>query len=540
MQKNEEIIIDITDITDEGSGVGRYEGMAVFVPMTAVGDRVRAKLLKVKKNCAYARAEEILISSPDREENTCPCFRQCGGCVFRHISYEAECRLKQKRVYEAVKRIGGVDMPPEPIIPSDSPDRYRNKAQYPVAEDGSVGFYAFHSHRIVKCGGCALQPEIFGKIAETFSGWAAENKISVYDEEKHKGLLRHLYIRLAEKTGEIMVCVVINGSSLPFWDDLVSRLCALCGERLKSVQININREKTNVILGKECKVIYGGKYITDVLCGVKVRLSPLSFYQVNRGTAEKLYRKAAEYAEPDGKAVLDLYCGAGTIGLSMADRAEKIIGAEIVPEAVYDARFNAKLNGIENAEFICADAADAAAELAARGIQPSAVIVDPPRKGCSSELIEIIAQKFRPERVVYVSCDPATLARDIKLFGERGYRLNEYTPVDMFPRTGHVETVVLLSKGEIDSNKVRVEFSLEDMDMSGFQKGATYEQIKAYVLEHSGLKVSSLYISQVKRKCGIIERDNYNKPKSEDAKQPQCPLEKELAIRAALEHFGMI
>ena len=446
MQKNEEIIIDITDITDEGSGVGRYEGMAVFVPMTAVGDRVRAKLLKVKKNCAYAKAEEILTPSPDRAENTCPYFRQCGGCVLRHISYKAECRLKQKRVYEAVKRIGGVDMPPKPIIPSDSPDRYRNKAQYPVAQDGSVGFYAFRSHRIVKCGDCALQPEIFGKIAETFSGWAAENKISVYSEEKHKGLLRHLYIRLAEKTGEIMVCIVINGGSLPAADILVSRFSALCGERLKSVQLNINREKTNVILGRECKVIYGEKYITDFLCGVKVRLSPLSFYQVNRGTAEKLYKKAAEYAEPDGKVILDLYCGAGTIGLSMAQRAEKIVGAEIVPEAVEDARFNANLNGTENAEFICADAADAAAELVARGIQPSVVIVDPPRKGCSAELIDIIAQKFLPERVVYVSCDPATLARDIKLFGEKGYRLLEYTPVDMFPRTGHVETVVLMSK----------------------------------------------------------------------------------------------
>ena len=449
MQKNQEIIIDITDITDEGSGVGRYEGMAVFVPMTAVGDRVRAKLLKVKKNCAYAKAEEILVASPDREENTCPYFRQCGGCVLRHISYKAECRIKQKRVYEAVKRIGGADMPPKPIIPSDSPDRYRNKAQYPVAQDGSVGFYAFRSHRIVKCGDCALQPEIFGKIAEIFSGWAAENKISVYDELSHKGLLRHLYIRLAEKTGEIMVCIVINGGSLPAADILVSRFSALCGESLKSVQLNINREKTNVILGKECKVIYGEKYITDVLCGVRVRLSPLSFYQVNRSTAEKLYKKAAEYAEPDGKVILDLYCGAGTIGLSMAGRAKKIIGAEIVPEAVEDAQFNANLNGTENAEFICADAADAAAELAARGIQPSAVIVDPPRKGCSAELIDIITQKFRPERVVYVSCDPATLARDIKLFGERGYRLNEYTPVDMFPRTGHVETVALLLSSRI-------------------------------------------------------------------------------------------
>lgn len=446
MRKNEEVIIDITDVTNEGSGVGKYEGMAVFVPMTAVGDRIRAKILKVKSSYAFAKAEEIIIPSPDRAENDCPSFRQCGGCAFRHITYEAECRIKYNKVYETMKRIGGTDIKPQPIIRSDSPDRYRNKAQYPVAADGSVGFYAFHSHRIVKCGCCALQPEIFGKITAECSEWAAENRISIYDEQSGKGLLRHIYLRLAEKTNEIMFCAVINGEKLPFAEKLISRLKTVCGNNLKSVQLNINKAKTNVILGCECRVLYGDKYITDILCGIKVRLSPLSFYQVNRGMAEKLYEKAAAYAEPNGKVILDLYCGAGTIGLSLADRAKQIIGAEIVPEAVRDARFNARLNGIENAEFICADAGTAAGMLAKRGVSPSVVILDPPRKGCPPELIETVAEAFKPEKVVYVSCDPATLARDVRLFAEKGYTLKEYTPADMFPRTSHVETVVLMSK----------------------------------------------------------------------------------------------
>ena len=446
MKKNDELILNITDTTAEGSGVGKYEGMAIFVPLTAVGDKVKTKILKVKKSYAYGKAMEILEPSPERIEPDCPVFNKCGGCVYRHINYRAECKLKSNKIYEVIKRIGGVDMKPEPILFEENTEHYRNKAQYPVSEEGLAGFYAFHSHRIIPCNNCLLQPEIFAEIVKVAEAWIRKYNISIYDETKHKGLLRHIYIRRAEMTGEIMFTAVINGEFLPFAKELTEHLKALCGENLKSVQININKENTNVILGNECKVIYGEAYITDILCGVKVRLSPLSFYQVNRKMAEKLYQKAAEYAQPKNKTVLDLYCGAGTIGLSMAKTAKSIIGVEIVPEAIEDAKFNAELNGIKNTRFICADAAKAAEQLAKEGTEADVVIVDPPRKGCTPELIETISNHFSPERVVYVSCDPATLARDIKIFTEQGYELKEYTPADLFPRTAHVETVALLCR----------------------------------------------------------------------------------------------
>ena len=446
MKKNDEFIIDITDVTNEGSGVGKYEGMAVFVPLTAVGDTVKVKALKVKKTYTFGKLVEIISPSIDRIENDCEAFNKCGGCVYRHISYEAECKLKENKVYEVIKRIGGVDMKPQPIIPSISIYGYRNKAQYPVSGEGKVGFYAFHSHRIIPCADCSLQPRIFSKIVAVTEDWIKENNISIYEEEKHRGLLRHIYLRLAEVTNEIMFTAVINGDKLPFADRLIESLKSLCGENLKSVQININKKDTNVILGDKCEVLYGEPYITDVLCGIKVRLSALSFYQVNRTMAEKLYEKAAEYAKPESRNILDLYCGAGTIGLSMAGSAKSIIGVEIIPEAIADAEFNARNNGIKNAEFICGDATTAANDLKKRKIHPNTVIVDPPRKGCTPELIATITNDFSPERVVYVSCDPATLARDIKIFGENGYSLIEYTPVDLFPRTSHVESVVLLSK----------------------------------------------------------------------------------------------
>ena len=446
MQKNETVTLEITDVTNEGSGVGKADGLAIFVPMTAPGDIAEVKLLKVKKNLAYGKVETILTPSPDRREIDCPSFRQCGGCAFRHISYEAECRIKYQKVYETVKRIGGIDLKPMPILAASRVDHYRNKAQYPVSPDGKVGFFAPRSHRIVPCENCVLQPDLFREIATVFCEWVTSHDIPVYEEQSGKGLLRHLYLRLAEQTGEIMVCIVINGDTLPFSDALIEKLLALCGGKLKSVQINLNEKNTNVILGETCVCLYGEPTVTDILCDNKVRLSPLSFYQVNRDMAEVLYRKAAEYTDPDGKVILDLYCGAGTIGLSMANEARQVIGAEIVPEAVEDARFNAIQNGITNAEFLCADAADAAKQLAKRGIRPDAVIVDPPRKGLSNEVISVITDDFVPERVVYVSCDPATLARDLKLFSDAGYRVEEYTPVDLFPRTNHVETVALLKR----------------------------------------------------------------------------------------------
>ena len=537
MQKNDEIVLKITDYTSEGSGIGRYDGMAVFVPLAAIGDTVKVKVLKVKKTYAYGKVMEIIEPSADRAAPDCEVFSKCGGCVYRHISYDAECDFKSRMVYEVIKRVGGMDMKPQKMICGENINAYRNKAQYPVGQDGKAGFYAFHSHRIIPCSTCALQPQIFSKILSATEKWIEKYSISVYDESRHKGLLRHIYLRYAEKTDEIMFTAVINGDKLPFYETLVEDLIEVCGEKLKSVQLNINKEDTNVILGKKCTVLWGEHYISDILCGVKVRLSPLSFYQVNRTMAEKLYKKAAEYAKPAGKKILDLYCGAGTIGLSMAKEAESIIGVEIVPEAIEDAKFNAKENKIENARFICADAAKAAQELSSEGIKPDVVIVDPPRKGCTIELIEVISEKFCPEKVVYVSCDPATLARDIKIFFEFGYKLKEYTPVDLFPRTAHCETVALLSRQKVDEH-IYLDVNVQDLPKTT-RTTATYPEIKAYVKDKYGLNVTSLNIAQVKEKHGFEKRENYNKGK-DGHRVPNCPPEKEKAIEDAFKHFGML
>ncbi len=544
VQKNEIVEIEITGMTAQGAGVGHYQGMAVFTPLTAPGDVARVRVVKAAKNYAYGRLEELVSPSADRMEPDCPCFAQCGGCCYRHITYEAELGIKAARVQDALTRIGGFrSLPVRPILGADSRDGYRNKALLPLGtkKDGSLsmGFYAVNSHRIVDCEECRLQPEEFNRAMAAFRQWAAAYGDPVYDEATHSGRMRRLYLRKGEMTGQILACVVVNGNGLHHETELVQALKqAVPG--LASVVINSNRERTNVALGQKCRTIYGMDTIEDTLCGLRFKLSPLSFYQVNRTQAERLYEVAARYAGLTGQELLlDLYCGAGTIGLSMAGMARRLLGVEIVPQAVENARENARLNGIENAEFFCGDAGEAARMLAERGERPDVIVLDPPRKGCSPDLVRTVAE-FGPKRIVYVSCDPATLARDLKLFAELGYPPVEAMPVDMFPGTAHVETVVLLSKGEIDSKKVRVEFSLEDMDMSGFQKGATYEQIKAYVLEKYGLKVSSLYISQIKRKCGLDIGQNYNLSKKEDAKVPQCPLEKEAAIMDALKHFQMI
>lgn len=448
MKKNDIVELSIEAMSSEGSGIGRYDGLAVFVPLTAIGDKINAKIVKVKKNYAYGIVDEFLSFSKDRITADCDVFKRCGGCVYRHIDYSAECKIKYDRVLDAVTRIGGQTLKPQPIISAENIIRYRNKAQYPVSESGDCGFYATHSHRIISSDDCLLQPEEFKKATKFLKKFINENNISVYNEQTNCGLIRHLYIRKAFFTGEIMAVLVINGKKIKNEALFVNGLLEVLGDNLKSVYLNINTKDTNVILGNECRLIYGQEYITDTLCGVNFRISPLSFYQVNRVMAEQLYLKAAEYAEPQDKKILDLYCGAGTIGLSLAKDAKSIIGVEIVPEAIEDAKINAKINGIENARFICADAKAAARQLKTEKIKPDVVIVDPPRKGCDSEVITIIAKDFCPERVVYVSCDPATLARDLKIFEELGYKLKEYTPVDLFPRTAHVETVALLTKGE--------------------------------------------------------------------------------------------
>lgn len=448
MKKNDIIELEIIDITHEGSGVGRYEGMAIFVPGTAVGDKIKAHILKVNKNYAFAKCDEILTHSQHRIDLDCGVFARCGGCTLRHIDYKAEAALKQNRVTQTMRRIGGATMDARDIIYNECPNRYRNKALYPVAEGGELGFYSHHSHRVVTCDDCLLHPEIFSVAGKIFTSFVKEYGISVYNEQSGKGLLRHFYLREGKLTGEIMVGVVINGNKLPYVEKLIDNLKATLGDRLASVILNINTLDTNVVLGDKNVCVYGREYIYDILCGVRVRISPHSFYQVNHDMAERLYNKAREYATPDGKNVLDLYCGAGTIGLSMAQKAQSIIGVEIVDAAVRDANINAKENGILNARFICGDAAKAALQLKQEKISANVVILDPPRKGCEESLLNTVALDFAPERIVYVSCDVATLARDTAILEKLGYKLIEYTPCDLFPRTAHVETVALFVKGE--------------------------------------------------------------------------------------------
>ena len=450
MKKNEVYETEIIDYATNGNGICKIDGMTVFVPNAAVGDKVRVKILKVNKNYAFGKIEEISASSSDRITPDCGIFNKCGGCIFRHISYKAELAFKQKRVSDALTRIGGVDGNViENIIPSDKVDRYRNKAQLPITADKDgiirVGFFAPGSHRVIPLDDCMLQSPSFTPAIDAFLVWANAVHIKPYDEQTHTGILRHLYLRYAEETDELMVCIIANAKELRKEKMLVSELVNRV-PNLKTVILNTNEEKTNVIMGKLCRTLYGDGYITDKLCGMSFRISPLSFYQVNRTMAEKLYTAAAELAalKPDD-ILMDMYCGTGTIGLTMANHVKKLIGIEIIPQAIDDANTNSIINKITNAEFICGDAAKAAELLRKRGETPDCIVLDPPRKGCDNSLIDTAAKMF-PAKIVYISCDPATLARDIKIFCEKGYTVQKAIPVDLFPRTGHVETVCLMSK----------------------------------------------------------------------------------------------
>ncbi len=441
--KNQDIKLNIEGYTAEGNGVGHYNGQAVFVSGGACGDEIIAHIIKAKKTYAIGIIKEITKKSKDRVRVDCEHFRSCGGCVFRHISYDAEKKLKRQKVVDAFQRLAHMDVPVKDIITCKT-ERYRNKAQYPVGYDKGViaGFYAQKSHRIINSSDCVLQPEEFAEIVEVVKAWMTEFGVTAYDGKTGTGLVRHIYIRKGFETGQIMVCLVINGNALPYADELCDDLMRF--EGVKSIVINENTENTNVILGKSCTTLWGDDYIEDVLCGVKIRLSPLSFYQVNHDCAELLYEKALDYVNAQGdETILDLYCGAGTIGLSMAKSVKKVIGVEIVPEAIRDAKENAKRNNIENCEFYCGDAKDAVKMLRDKSITLDAVILDPPRKGCDREVLECVAE-MKPKRIVYVSCDVSTQARDCAILRELGYETKEVTPVDMFPKTSHVECVALM------------------------------------------------------------------------------------------------
>ena len=555
MNKNDIVTVEITDIGVSGEGIGHVDGYTLFIKDAVIGDVVEAKVMKAKKNYGYARLMKVITPSEYRVEPKCAFARRCGGCQIQEMSYDRQLVFKDQKIRGNLERIGGFtkdqsDTVMQPVVGMEHPFGYRNKAQFPFGTDKEgnpiTGFYAGRTHDIIANTDCALGVEQNKEILEIILQYMRENKIKSYDEKTGKGLIRHALIRYGFKTKEIMVCLVVNGKRLPKAERLIEKLIQI--EGMTSITISPNTRRDNVIMGDSYEILWGQGYITDYIGNVKYQISPLSFYQVNPVQTEKLYGLALEYADLKGdETVWDLYCGIGTISLFLAQKAKQVYGVEIVPQAIDDAKENAKINAIDNAEFFVGKAEEVLPEYYAEyerehngeTAHADVIVVDPPRKGCDETLLETIV-KMQPEKVVYVSCDSATLARDLKYLCANGYEIKMCRGVDQFPQSVHVETVVLLSKGEVDSKKIRVEFSLEDMDMSEFQDGATYTQIKDYVLEHSGLKVSNLYISQIKRKCGIEVGKNYNLPKSEDSRQPLCPPEKEKAIREAFKYFGMI
>ena len=536
LAKNQEHTVTIEGYGEGGMGVARIDGRVVFVHGALRGEKCRVLILKTLKSVAFAKVLEVIEPSSERITPDCPYFPRCGGCTYRHIRYEEELRLKKQRVQDNLSRIGGSDVTVEEILGAQDTLRYRNKAQYPVSKDGAVGFYRARTHEVIECEHCLLVRPEADAAAEALREYMQSCRVAGYDEKTGRGLVRHLYIR-SNAAGESLICVLVNGDKLPKEDRLVTLLRDAC-PKCTGIVLGTNTKKGNVILGDRYRTLWGSDRLEDTLCGKTFRLSVPSFYQVNRVQAERLYAKAIEFAGLTGQeTVLDLYCGAGTITLALSDHAKKVLGAEIVPEAIDDARENAARNGVKNAEFFCGDASDVAKKLARENLRPDVITVDPPRKGLAADVVESIAE-MQPGRVVYVSCDSATMARDVKRLADLGYTAQRACAVDMFPRADHVETVCLLVLRNPVTH-INIDVDVEEMvqDKRGL---ATYEQIKDYVLEHSGLKVSSLYIAQVKQKYGIIERENYNKPKSEDARQPQCPLEKERAITEALKHFGML
>ena len=539
VRKGQSLEVEIQGYTSEGQGVARVDGLAVFVPGTIRGERVQITIEHLGHTAAYARLDRILSPSPAREKPACPYASQCGGCVFWHMNYEEELHAKAQRVADALRRIGGFPIEQVPITGSPEVLGYRNKAVYPVAlvkGKAEAGFFRQRTHQVVPVEKCRIQTQAADRARETVVRWMRQYGISAYDETTRQGLVRHIFVRTAKATGQVLVCLTINGDTVAHKKELVENL-GINVDNLAAVCLSIHKKPGNAVLGDQFVDLYGPGYIEDDLCGLRFRLSPRSFYQVNHDQAEQLYAAAVQQAGLTGKeTVLDLYCGTGTISLVLARAAGKVVGVEIIPQAIEDAKENTKRNHVENAEFLCADAAQAAKHFAETGVRPDVIVVDPPRKGLDETVVHAMAE-MSPQKIVYVSCDPATLSRDAKRLHEQGYELKSAQAFDMFPKCAHVETVCLL----VRRNSIHIDIDVDVEEMLQEKRGqATYPQIKEYILEHTGLKVSNLYIAQVKQKCGIIERENYNKPKSQEAKQPQCPPKKEEAIKEALRHFGMI
>ncbi len=557
--------VEIIDMGTEGEGIGRIDGMTVFVEGAIAGDLVEAEITQVKKSFARGKVVDWIKESSRRILPECPYAAECGGCLFQSMDYEGQLLMKQKWVSDRLQRIGGIaDAEVKKTLGMENPYRYRNKAQLPIQagrlvknHEGklrnnkpcSIGFYRPRTHEVVNCKSCMLQAEPAEALSSALRQYIREENVSVYDSKNSMGLLRHLVVKSGFSTGEVMAILVVNGNHLKKVERLVELMDAAINAlpldeegqprwSLESVILNSNKNKGSQILGKECITLAGKATIMDQVGDLVFEISPKSFYQVNPVQMKVLYDKVVEFAGLTGEeTILDLYCGVGTIGLYCASKAKRVIGIESEKAAVLDANRNAVINGIVNAEYIYGKSEEILPKRL-RDVKAEVVILDPPRAGCHPELLEAVIN-LAPSRIVYVSCDPATLARDMKGFIEGGYTVKEVQPVDMFPWTGCIETVCLLSKLRADHH-IEVNLKMNEMDLTSAESKATYEEIKEYVLENSGLKVSSLYIAQIKEKMGIEKRENYNHSKKEDANVPQCPADKEKAIIAALKHFSMI
>ena len=560
IKKNDILTVEITDTGIEGEGIGKTDGFILFVKDAVIGDTVQVKVMKAKKNYAYAKLEKVLVPSPFRVQPPCPFHRQCGGCQLQPLSYEKQLEFKQNKIRNNLIRIGGfspehIDACMEPIIGMEDPWHYRNKAQFPFGYDkeGNVvtGFYAGRSHNIIANTDCTLGVEENKTVLETILAYMKKYGVSAYDETSGKGLIRHVLIRKGFASGQLMACVVINGNKLPEEKALAEELWKIPG--MTSVSVNVNTERTNVILGKKVRVLKGEEKIEDSIGDVVFRISPLSFYQVNPVQTKKLYGQALEYAGLTGEeTVWDLYCGIGTISLFLAKKAKKVYGVEIVPEAIADAKENAARNGITNAEFFVGKAEEVLLQkYEEEGVYADVIVVDPPRKGCDEKCLETMV-RMRPERIVYVSCDSATLARDLKYLGEMGYEVRKWRGCDMFPGTVHVETVVLLSHKKADSyihidvefgegeGKIPVDSIAKRAEAYKPKEKVTYKMIKEYIEAKYGFKVHTAYIAEVKRNLGLPMYDAPNAV--EELKQPRKhpTPEKVEAIKDALRYFAVI
>jgi 23S rRNA (uracil1939-C5)-methyltransferase len=538
---HEAYTVAIRDLGVHGEGIGSVDGFTVFVPGALPGETVTVKITLLKKSYAVGKLLSIEQESPFRMVPECSVYENCGGCQLSHLTYEGQLDMKYRRVKDVIERIAGEsgDLV-RPVLPAAHPFAYRNKMAVPaglVKGKAALGCYRQGSHDIIPVSSCAIQKEENNRLLQFARRFIEKYRISVYDERTRKGSLRHVMGRVGDD-GKVMVVLVTASKTLPEEKRWIEEIQKELPE-VVSLWHNIQPKPGNTILGAKIRHLWGGETLTASLCGLRFEVSPYSFFQVHKEQAEILYEKALKYADlKGGETVIDAYCGTGTISLCLAKKAKRVIGIEIVKPAIEDAKKNAKKNHMENTEFYAADAGKLMPQLYRKGLVPDVIVMDPVRAGCSEEVLKAAAG-MNPKRIVYVSCNPATFARDAKILKSEGYEIKKVQPVDMFPQTMHVEAIVLLSK--LDSkNHISVELPIDDMDLTSAESKATYKEIQNYVLEKFGFKVSNLYIAQVKEKCGIKERENYNKSKKEDLKQPICPIEKEEAIKDAFRYFQMI